>query len=270
METATDPANETERISDAFLTARATHSVLPEFPGNLPADMDAAYEIQNRSLKIWPQELVGWKVGGVPPHLRAVLKQDRVVGPAFENRLVRADSETAQMPVFEGGFAAVEPEFVLELGGVVALTGEALSAEDVLPCIQACYIGCEIASSPLPIINKIGSLAVASDFGNNNGIIQGKRLEAWSPEYLSEMTVETEINGKVVGTANAPEFPDGPLAAVAFLINNLRRRGLHVPDGLLVATGAITGIHDVVIGDTSKIRFDGLGEINIEIVKSTD
>ena len=254
-----------QQISDSLLEARRTARAMSAFPGKLPNSLAEAYRVQDRSIRLWGEKTIGWKVGGVPPRLQVQFQQNWLSGPVFESFFVKADTTPVRMPVFDNGFAAVEAEFVMEFADLSDLTSAMPDAEDIIPFIANCYMGVEIASSPMPDINEIGPLAVVSDFGNNNGLILGPKVEAWTPKRLAEIEVETLVDGEMVGVARAKALPEGPLAAAAFLVGHLRQRGLPVPPGLLVSTGALTGIHDVTIGQTSTVIFKGIGEIDIEI-----
>ena len=257
-------------ISDTLVGARKARKVLDSFPGDLPESLDEAYQVQDRSIGLWDDDVVAWKVGGIPPHLRPVLGQEWVTGPIYRKRQKLVEGGPVIMPVFEGGFAAVEAEIILEFGDLTGLDLMRPSAEEVASHIAACYIGVEIASSPMPDINVIGPLAVISDFGNNHGMIVGQRIEDWSPERLSEIEVKTYVEGELVGSAFPPKPPAGPMGAAAFLVQNLTRRGRPIPNGLRVSSGALTGIHDVTVGQTSKVDFGDMGSIDIEIVALDD
>lgn len=253
-------------ISDTLVNARQRRHILPTFPGELPLSLGEAYQVQDRSISLWADDVVAWKVGGIPPHLRDTLGQDWVTGPIYSKRQAFAANGPVRMAVFEGGFAAVEAEIVLELGDVSDLKTDEPTADEIIPFISSCYIGVEIASSPMPDINVIGPLAVISDFGNNHGMIVGRKIEDWSPERLSSIEVKTYVEDELVGAANPPAPPAGPMGAAAFLVGNLTRRGRPIPSGLRISSGALTGIHDVTVGQHSKVLFDGVGEIDIEIV----
>lgn len=257
-------------ISDSLVHARQNRKVLTEFPGELPVSLDEAYAVQDRSIGLWNDEVVAWKVGGIPPHLRPVLGNDWVTGPIYAKRQKFSDKAPVHMAVFDGGFAAVEAEIVLEFADLSSLGNDHPTADEIVPFISTCYIGVEIASSPMPDINKIGPVAVISDFGNNHGMIVGREISAWSPERLSSIEVKTYIEGELVGAAFPPPLPAGPMGAAAFLVSNLRRRGRPIPKGLRVSSGALTGIHDVLVGQKSVVSFAGIGEINIEIVALTN
>ena len=73
-------------ISDTLVGARETCTILPGFPGELPHDLDEAYAVQDRSIGLWKDDVVAWKVGGIPPELRPVLGQDWVTGPIYRKR----------------------------------------------------------------------------------------------------------------------------------------------------------------------------------------
>ena len=253
-------------ISDTLVRAREDRIILDRFPGDLPSGLGEAYQVQDRSIGLWQDDVVAWKVGGIPPYLRDVLGQDWVTGPIYRKRQAIADGRPVQMAVFQGGFAAVEAEIILELGDLESLSSSEPTAQEITPYIASCSIGVEIASSPMPDINIIGPLAVISDFGNNHGMIVGTEIMDWSPEKLSSIKVETFVEGELVGTAFPPAPPAGPMGAAAFLVGNLKRRGRSIPKGLRISSGALTGIHDVVVGQTSKVVFEGVGEIDIEIV----
>jgi len=54
--------------SAALMDARQTLTGLSEYPMRVPADLKTAYAIQEHSIANWPDEVVGWKVGGMPAY----------------------------------------------------------------------------------------------------------------------------------------------------------------------------------------------------------
>lgn len=254
------------RISDELMTARRTARALLEFPGTLPASLDQAYQIQSRSISLWDDEIVGWKVGGIQPERQSSFDASWLAGPIFARNTKKAGSETVSVPVFKDGSAALEAEYVFELGNVDDLKVTDPTFDEILSIIRACYIGVEVASSPVRAINDMGPLAVVSDFGNNYGLIYGKKIEDFSAQLLSKTDVSTYIDGQLAGAARARSWPDGPLSAVAFLIGNLRKRGFAIPVGIKVSSGALTGVHDINVGTDAVIEFASLGEIQVKVV----
>ena len=101
-------------ISERLVEARKAAISLPAFPGQLPSDTKTAYAIQHQSINSWPDEVSGWKVGGISPLFLEQFSANRLAGPIFKSQTINAlNSEAVSVTVFEDGFAAVEAEFVI-------------------------------------------------------------------------------------------------------------------------------------------------------------
>ena len=249
-------------IARAFTTARREARALPGFPGDIPADLAGSYAIQDEALAQWGETPVGWKVGRIAPDLQARLGEARVAGPVFaRNSWVSTPGLVLDMPVFVGGFAAVEGEFVYRLGADAPAGKTRWTAEEALALADGLFVGVEIAGSPLATINALGPLVVASDFGNNWGLILGPLIEGWRGRPFESLTCETFIDGLSVGTGTAADLPGGPAEAFAWLLGHCATRGRPLKAGDLVTTGAVTGVHDIVAGQTARIDFGTFGEI---------
>jgi len=262
-------SSDTHSISQKFVEARHTHTGLAEYPGTIPNDLHTAYEIQSLAIGAWNDTIAGWKVGGVPPDYQQQFDEKRLAGPIFSKAVKHCrDEQHVDMPIFVDGYAAVEAEFVIELGDISELPTTDLSLDQVKLAISRVFIGIEIASSPLQIINDIGPVGPISDFGNNNGLIVGPEIVNWQKHDLSKYKVTVYINDEHIGTTSAKPDLDGPLGAVKFLIEHLRQHKYDIPKGTLVSTGAITGVHQAFVKAKSRVIFDGLGSMNITLVPS--
>jgi 2-keto-4-pentenoate hydratase len=257
-------------IARAFVSARRECRPLPAYPAVLPGDLDTAYRIQDAAISLWPDVVAGWKVGAIPPDLQPFYGEERIVGPVFRRSIRPAPLGTeVEFPIFVGGFAAVEAEFVFEVGldappGKVDWTsGEAAAA------VARLHIGIEPASSPLASINEIGPVAVVSDFGNNAGLLLGPEVANWRERLVGGITCETWIEGDCVGRGGTGRLPRGPLGALAFALNRCARRGRPLRAGDLITTGAASGIHDILAGQSARLVFDGVGELRCRAVPAT-
>ena len=229
------------------MAARHEGAALPGFPGALPETLEEAYAVQHRSMQAWPDDVMGWKVGGVPPAFLDRFTQTRLVGPIFRQKIVHAQcDEETDMPVLPG-FAAVEGEFVFCLGET--------EADDKL------HIGIEVASSPLPAINDIGPVAVICDFGNNNGLIVGPEIPDWRNLNPGPFTVKTHIDGELIGSKEITDFPGDALVALRFLREHCAQYNIPLPAGTYCSSGAITGVHESHAGTHSVADFGPFGRL---------
>lgn len=258
------PADGVAGVAARFVEARLSHTALPAYPGERPADMVGAYATQEAAIGLFPDEIVGWKVGMVPPALQPLLQAHRLSGPIFRRNLWFAGAEPTPLPVIRGGFAAVEGEFVIRVGKVDPSKMD-WTLEEATAAVAAMHVGVELAGSPLSIINDLGSAVVASDFGNNGGLVLGAEIEDWAAR-LNGIEVETLVDGISVGTGTAASIPAGVLESARFLLEHLARRGRPLTEGTLISTGAVTGVHRVEVGARSVCTFSGVGEILCSVI----
>lgn len=266
-------ARAADATSRALVGARRQAHTLAEFPGDLPHYLADAYMIQSLSIRRWPDSVAGWKVGGIPPEHREDDGIDRLAGPVFARTIREADPDGDNtMPIFDGGFAAVEAEFVLRIGADVAPVQRGYTDVELMQLVAAVHVGAEIASSPMPMINDIGPRAVISDFGNNAGLLVGPEVENWHEQPLSALTIRVDIDGERVGEAACADGSAGPLGSLRFLLASLARRGIPLARGSLITTGAITGIHEVTTASVARITASGLGSFSVrfEAIQATE
>jgi 2-keto-4-pentenoate hydratase len=250
------PEANVHTIARAFVEARRAGTALPEYPGTIPATLAEAYAVQDAALTLDGRQVQGWKVGRINPPREGF---DRLAGPIFADQVPRAESGASiDMPVFGGGFAAAEAEFLFRLGDVPA--GQlSFTYDEAATAVDAVHVGIEVASSPFPGINVLGPTVTISDFGNNNGLVIGPEVTDWQAARLNDWPIELRINGAVIGFGTAAAMLDGPLGAVRFLLEHAATRGLALAPGTWISSGAVTGVHECKVGDRIEARFgDGL------------
>lgn len=250
-----------EAAARALTDARREARALSGFPGALPSTLAESYAVQEAAIGLWPDHIAGWKSGRVPDSLQASLGQDRISGPIFSRNIwPGGQGGVVEFPVIAGGFAAVETEFVVRIGVDADPDKTSYSLDEALALVGDVHIGVEIAGSPMAAINDIGPLAVASDFGNNAGLILGPVIADWR-SALDGIEIESCIDGALVGQGRASSLPGGPMASLRFLAEHCARRGRPLTAGQLISTGAATGVHDIRAGQSARLIFSGAGEI---------
>lgn len=248
-----------DRIAKTFVDARRRGTIMGEYPGESPQTLADAYAIQDSALAIWNRPVGGWKVGKIGPPLDERLGANRLIGPIFADLIVEAGKEPAEMPIFAGGFAAAEAEFMIRLAPRGDDARLPQTDSETLEWIDEVRIGMEIASSPYPRVNDDGPCVTISDHGNNLGAVIGPQVprDLWGS--LNDIRVTLEIEGEEVGSATAATMLDGPLGAVRFLLGNLRQRAIPASPGWWTSSGAITGVHSVEPGQSATAMFDSVG-----------
>jgi 2-keto-4-pentenoate hydratase len=244
-------------IADQLVRARREGRSLTGFPGAVPAGMAEAYRIQDAAIARWPDDLVGWKIGYIAADRRLPGDPDRLVGPIW-SRGRRQNGEhdsPVEVGIFAAGFAAVEAELVVRLEQDLPVHDGAWTAEEVSGLDQRLLVGIEVASSPVPDINALGPTVIAADFGNNHGLVVGALLADRAGDDPIELA--SYIDGRPVGEGTSANLPGGMHHGLATALNILTERRQPVRAGMVFATGAITGIHEIRPGQHCRIEVRG-------------
>ena len=253
-----------EEVAAKLVAARREGRSLTRFPGEVPASMAVAYQIQELAMSRWQDSLVGWKIGYISADRRTVGDPDRLVGPIWgqQYHLSEEHVSAVEVGIFPLGFAAVEAELVIRLGqDLPAHDRGGWTAQEAADLEQQLLVGIEVASSPIPDINALGPTVIAADFGNNNGLVLGSILA--DRPGAAPVQLACYVDGQLVGEGSAENLPGGIHHGLATALNILASRGQPVRAGMVFATGAITGIHP--IGPRQRCRVDVRGGPSVEL-----
>lgn len=250
----------------AIVEARRAARALPGYPGSPPTDIPSAYAIQDAGISAWPDRIIGWKIGKVPPPLQESVGATRLAGPIFASSArMLADGEVGDFPAIPGGFSAVEAEVIYRLAKDATPERTEWTVEDALDLVADMHIGIEPAGCPLKTVNDLGPLVVITCFGNNAGLFVGPAIPGWRDRDPATLTCATLVNGEQVGTGVASSLEGGPAGCFAWLLGQAAARGYPLKAGDFVTTGQLSGIHDVVAGDTALIDFGPLGQVRCTV-----
>ena len=256
-----------QEIAKRFVESRRTAQALAEFPGQIPANLEDAYQVQDAAIGLNGRRIGGWKVGRIPLDLEQQFGIDRLGGPIVGATIHEvASGSIIDMPVFVGGFAAVEAEYVAVIAEDAPADKSTWTTDEASAMISDLRIGLEIASSPLSTINELGPPVVVSDFGNNFGLVVGPSIRDWRSRSLDTMSCRTYIEDQLVGDGGAFNLTGGFVRSVQFLLELTARRGRPLRAGDFVATGQTTGIHDIAVGQTGTTDFGDDGRLGISAV----
>ncbi len=246
----------------SFVAARLAAKPIDAYPGPQPATLDEGYAIQKAAIAMWPDEIAGWKVGRIIGEAEQRFQCDRLSGPIFRRAILSKKTAPTQFPIFVGGFAAVEAEFIFVISKDAPADKTSWTRAEAKSMIGAVLIGVEIAGSPFAGINDLGPAVTISDFGNNGGLIIGPEFPNWRDFDFENWKCETYIDGKLAGANDAAAIPGGPVESLRFLLENCAQRGMPAKEGWMISTGAVTGVHQIEPGQSARLVFVGFSSID--------
>lgn len=261
-----EKSDSSQAIVEAFVSARLSASAVRSYPGAIPADLKTAYAIQDAAINRWPDEILGWKVGGVGAPYSDQLGANRLAGPVFSKRVHIKPETPLEMPVFAEGFAAIEGEVTAVIAADAPAGKTNYTIAEAVDLIGSLHMGLEIASSPFAGINEHGPVVTISDFGNNFGLVLGDEIPNWRALRAGEWEFTIEINGETIGRASPADHPAGVAESVRFMLENAAQRGRPLKRGMMILTGAVTGVHQAYAGDVGKVSCPGCAPLECKLV----
>jgi 2-keto-4-pentenoate hydratase len=256
-----------EDQAKAFVEARKAAIGFSDYPGELPVDLDQAYAVQLAEIGQWPDRIAGWKVGRVAPPLVDKIGEDRFAGPIFATSIQPASGDN-DFPAIANGFAALEAELVIVAAADAPADKTVWTVEEAAALAGALHIAVEVAGGSFSAANDLGPLTTIASFGGNHGLILGPEIADWRSLSFGDIGCTTTIDGAVAGQAKASAVPGTPIAAFAYVLGRAARMGFPIRKGDLISTGAITGVHQVQIGQRGEADFGAFGVISCKVIKS--
>jgi 2-keto-4-pentenoate hydratase len=96
-------------------------------------------------------------------------------------------------------------------------------------------------------------------------VVVGSAVGEW--RSIEEIIALSFIDDGFVGRGTA-FIRQGALGGLAFALSKCAERGRPLRAGAMISTGAITGVHDIRIGQQSRHVFEGCGEIECRGVRA--
>jgi len=220
MTTAFDPVPAARLLAEVWQGSKQ----IAELPQAMrPANIDQAYDVQDRLIELLGTPVVGWKLGVGS----AKLKQQSGVGRSIAGRVLESRRHDPGATVRLSFAAPVTIKFEIAF----VLGEEAKSA------IAETRVTFELVMARFIDRRSVGWPSFAADDPGFEALIVGERFdERQIPQLLSSLVVS--VDGQERARAAAGDDATDPYGALADLISIARERKMILPKGSIVSTGS--------------------------------
>ena len=218
-----------------------TGATLPKMPADL--DLDAAYDLQKQVVAA----VAGGAVAGLKAGMTAAAGQQAfgLTHPLIGSLYTSGRCEPG-ITFASGPGVSLE----CEIGIVVDADGAPKTAGPVIEVPRMAFADAE---------DRTGANLTACNIAADRYIVgQQQPLR----DSYGDIAITLTRDGEEVTSAPASDALGGPQAALAWMLNEARARGLAIEDGMLLITGACGGIHPAEpghyvadYGDLGSIEF---------------
>lgn len=227
-----------------------------------PGDESQAYAVQDALHTLLQPalgRLSGHKIGCTTAVMQAFLKiPNPCAGGVFE-RTVHATP--ARVPHADFVRAGVECEMVVRLGRDLPASPQPYTRASVHAAVSEIMAGMEIVDDRYVDYKSLDTPTLIADDFFDAGCVLGVPLRDWRTLDLGTLAGVTWINGVEVGRGHGADVMGHPFEALAWLANNLSRRGQGLRAGEFVFTGSVVETKWVNRGDHVVMEIDHLGRV---------
>ncbi|MCS7269737.1 MAG: fumarylacetoacetate hydrolase family protein [Gemmataceae bacterium] len=257
--------NRITAAGDYLMGLRRGRRRVPQLPAEIaPRTLEEAYQVQNafvgRLLACYGGRLCGYKIACTSRIAQETLGVDT---PLF-GRLLTATSYPSGTTLSANDFLVrcAEVEFGFLIGQDMP-TDRRYTVESVRPFIAAVVPALEIVDHRFEDWQQVGAPTLAADNAIHGAWIYGAPLTDWQQYDLARQATALVVNGQQRFTGIGAAVLGHPLAALAWLANELPRHGLFLRQGDFVSTGLTTAIYLAQPGDHLQGDFGPLGQVEV-------
>ena len=256
-----------EQTSEYLFGLRRDNRTVDELPQTLcPADLRAAYDAQaalvGRLCAHYDGERAGYKVALTNPVAQSLLGVAHpVFGALISSRCY--DSGVA-LAAREYNSRIIEVEFAFVIASDVPRSSAAHTALSIAPHVASMHPAIEIVDHHFAGLNRLNACSLAADNAIHGSFVLGKAADAWHEHDLSTHAVRLLVNGEEHLAGAGDRALGHPLAALAWLANELPAHDLDLHAGDCVTTGLATdGVYEASSGDCLLGDFGTLGRVEL-------
>ncbi|MDH4390457.1 MAG: hydratase [Aquabacterium sp.] len=234
-------------------------------PALRPADADAGHAIQACLPAVAGGAVAGWKIAATSAAGQAHIG----VGGPLAGRMLdsRMAGDGACWSLAGNGMRVAEPEFVFRFGSDLPARVAPYTLNDVLAAVASLHTGIEVPDSRYADFVQAGEAQLLADDACAHQFVLGPAAGCdWRVLDLSRHAVQATIHNdgarRLVCDGSGAAVLGDPRLALAWLVNDLRQRGIGLLAGQFVTTGTCMPPLPVQPGDTVRADFGVLGQVS--------
>ena len=258
-----------DRAAAAIAAQRLAGTPIEPLPDDIrPADFAAAHAVQDalhaRLAAAGMGVRVGYKIGCTTPVMQERLEITHPCdGGILAANVYRGPAELRHGDHIRVG---VECEIAVLLGADLAPEDAPFGQASVADAVEACMAAIEIVDSRYADFHAVGVETLIADDFFGAGCVLDEPVTDWRDLDLAAVEAWTLIDGVETGRGRGADVMGHPLAALAWLANDLAGRGRGLKRGEFVLTGSMVAAEYPEPGQTAEVVVDGLGAARARFV----
>lgn len=233
-----------------------------------PRSVEESYAIQDEFVALKSRAcgpVAGYKIALTTPAMRAMVGLDDSIGGALHDKQVVRGP--ASVRAADYGRLIVEFEVAVQLSADLPAHGAPYTRDSVAGAVDALMPAFELADDRNADYATLSTQAfgLIADNAWNEGAVLGAPVRDWRAIDLEALHGVASINGETVGEGHGRDVMGHPFEALAWVANNLIRRGRSLRAGQFVITGSLVTSKFPKAGDDVGFELGALGSVQLRV-----
>lgn len=257
--------NRTREAAERITRARQAVDPLPPLDVSIrPVDVLDGYRIQNEVHNLLIPEcgaLAGYKIGCTSKKMQEYLSISHPCrGGIFQKGIFKNGSALRTGNYVHVG---IECEIAVRLGSDLLRSEGPFTQDSVGQAVDAYFAAIEIVDDRYVEWETLGAPTLIADDFFAAGIVIGDPISSTNEIDLLKVQGRALINGAEIGRGTGSDILGHPYNALAWLANNLAQEGKSLKVGQIVMTGSIIQTVWMNKGDSVRMEFSDLGNVEV-------
>lgn len=248
-------------LAELLATARRDARQLEGLPPDLlPVTNEEGYAVNGLVARSLGWEVLGWKIAGTTPAMRAKLRvTDPIYGRTYRRFAVTSPTRFAHGELLD---PLVECEFFITLARDLPPREVPWTMAEVADAVATVHAGIEVAECRFPMARLPPLPGILADGSASGRYVFGGEISEWRGR-IATMPVVMEVDGAPRRRGSGADVMGDPLAPLLWLANERRHWGDGLRAGETVSTGSTTGMFPVRAGQAVRAIFGDAAEVRI-------
>lgn len=258
-----------KRAAWFLVDAHAEREPYGPFPADsAPQTLEEAYAVQDEFAALKSRAcgpVIGHKIALTTQAMRNMVGvADSIGGMLHEKQVV---GMPASVRAADYSRLIVEFEIAVRLASDLPPGGSLHTRDSVAAAVGALMPALEIADDRQADYASLSShaLGLVADNAWNEGAILGAPIENWQDIDVGALHGIATINGEIAGEGYGRDVMGHPFEALAWVANNLARRGQYLRAGQFVITGSLITSKFPKAGDRIRFELGALGSVELRV-----
>lgn len=242
--------------ADVLWSAWTSGERIAELPtGARPHDPAEGMAVQLRLAELAGPSY-GWKLAATAPAGQAHIGVDGPLPGLLFERFRHEPGDV--LPSADLHMRVVEAEFAYRIGTDVAAGA---GPEEIMAAVDGLHLAIEVPDTRFGRPEVVGAAQLIADCACAGRFVLGPDVPGWRSLDLSTWRTALWINGAEAATGSGGNVLGDPRTALAWIVDDLARRGLQLRAGDIVTTGTTTSPVPIGPGDEVRADFGELGDV---------